>query len=196
MLGSEFPRVLRSARAGEAQAWEAIYRNLAPVVLGYLRGRGSRDPEDLTGDVFVAVVKSLDRFHGDERAFRTWVLTIAHRRLVDELRRGNRAVEEVAGLDVPTVAIPIGDVEAEALDRLGTTRVRELLNSLSQDQQDVLLLRILGDQTIEEVAKILNKRPGAVKALQRRGLAALRRRFGSARIPPAPSNDYLSDEAF
>jgi RNA polymerase sigma factor (sigma-70 family) len=177
VLGSDFPRVLHNARAGDAQAWEELYRNLAPIVLGYLRTRGAREPEDLTGEVFVAVVKNLGRFHGDEHAFRTWVLTIAHRRLVDHLRRAAGPVEEVTGLDIPAAAIPTGDVEAEALDLLEVSRIRELLSSLSPDQQDVLLLRILGDQTIEDVAKILNKRPGAVKALQRRGLATLRRRF-------------------
>lgn len=177
VLGSDFSHVLRRARGGNARAWEEIYRSLAPVVLGYLRARGAREPDDLTGEVFVAVVKNLDRFTGDARSFRTWVLTIAHRRLVDDFRRAAGPVSEVAGLDVPADVIPTGDVEAEALDRLEVSRIRKLLATLSPDQQDVLLLRILGDQTIEDVAKILNKRPGAVKALQRRGLAALRRQL-------------------
>src|ERR671915_95488 len=116
VLGSEFPRVLNEARAGDDKAWEEIYRSLAPLVLGYLRARGAREPEDLTSEVFVAVVKSLERFKGDEHAFRTWVLTIAHRRLVDDLRRAAGPVAEEAGLDVPADAIPTGDVETEALD--------------------------------------------------------------------------------
>ena len=185
MLGSEFPHVLRRARGGNARAWEELYRDLAPIVLGYARGRGAREPEDLTGEVFVAVVKNVDRFHGDEHAFRTWVLTIAHRRVVDHFRREARSIEEVTE-DLPHRAIPKGDVEVEALDRLETSRIREVLASLSPDQQDVLLLRVLGDQTIEEVAKILGKAPGAVKALQRRGLAALRRKFEKPVPLPRP----------
>ena len=50
-----------------------------------------------------------------------------------------------------------------------------MLGTLSEDQRAVLLLRVVGDLSIEEVAKAVGKRPGAVKALQRRGLAAIRR---------------------
>jgi DNA-directed RNA polymerase specialized sigma24 family protein len=65
--------------------------------------------------------------------------------------------------------------ETEALAALGTERVRALLDGLSPDQRDVLLLRLLGDLTVEQAAGVLGKRPGAVKALQRRGLAAVSR---------------------
>ena len=73
MIGAAFPAVLAGARQGVSRALEAIYRDLAPSVLGYLRGLGAREPEDLTSDVFVGVVRGLGRFVGDERAFRSWV---------------------------------------------------------------------------------------------------------------------------
>ena len=76
-----------------------------------------------------------------------------------------------------------GDVEAEALDRLGEERVRRLLATLSPDQQDVLLLRLVADLTVDEIATALGKRPGAVKALQRRALATLRREIGRKGVP-------------
>jgi RNA polymerase sigma-70 factor (ECF subfamily) len=57
--------------------------------------------------------------------------------------------------------------------------VRHVLGRLAGDQQAVLLLRILGDLTVEEVARVLGKRIGAVKALQRRGLAAARKELES-----------------
>jgi RNA polymerase sigma factor (sigma-70 family) len=144
------------------------------VVLGYLRGRGALDPEDLLGEVFVSIVRDLPRFEGGEREFRTWSLTIAHRRLVDSWRKGRArpavptAPAELAGLG------PVSDVETEALARLGTSSAERVLMSLTPDQQEVLLLRIVADMTIEEVARVMGKRPGAVKALQRRALAALR----------------------
>jgi RNA polymerase sigma factor (sigma-70 family) len=172
-LGDDFSSTLDSARAGRADAWEALYRDVAPIVLGYLRGKGARDPEDLLGTTFLNVVRDLDNFSGDEREFRSWVLTIAHRRSVDELRRSGRRVREVP--DSASDRVPVGDAEADALERLDTAAVRETLSQLSPDQQAVILLRVLGDMTIEEVAKVLGKRPGAVKALQRRGYEALRR---------------------
>jgi DNA-directed RNA polymerase specialized sigma24 family protein len=68
-----------------------------------------------------------------------------------------------------------GDVEDEAMAGLTVARVRQLVGRLSSDQQDVLLLRLFGDLAVPEVAAIVGKRPGAVKALLRRGLASLRR---------------------
>ena len=72
-------------------------------------------------------------------------------------------------------ALGLGDIEQEALGRLGARRIRELIGRLSPAQQDVLLLRVIADLPVDEIANIVGKRPGAVKALQRRGLAALRR---------------------
>jgi RNA polymerase sigma factor (sigma-70 family) len=147
-------------------------------VLGYLRARGAAEAEDLLEEVFLQLVRDLARFEGNERDFRAWVFTIAHNRLVDERRRRGRRPIEPAAEEVIESAGPRGDAEAEALDRIATDDVRRIIACLSPDQQSVLLLRIIGDLTIEEVARVLGKRQGAVKALQRRGLAALRRELG------------------
>jgi RNA polymerase sigma factor (sigma-70 family) len=164
---------LAAAREGADWAWREIYGELAPLVLGYLRARGAPDPDDLAGEAFAQVVRDLHRFEGGERAFRAWVMTVVHNRMLDELRRrGRRPVELLAD---PIGDEPGGDVETEALARLGASEVTAVLSELSPEQQSVLLLRILGDLTIEEVARVIGKRPGAVKQLQRRGLAAARR---------------------
>ena len=169
-----FDAVLTAARAGADWAWERIYGELAPSVAGYLRARGADDPEDLTGEVFLQVVGGLARFSGAERDFRAWVFTIAHRRLVDDLRRRSRRPVGAAPDDVlERAAGPGGDVRDDAAARLGEASVREAIEGLAPDQRDVLLLRILGDLTIEEIARLLGKRQGAVKALQRRALRNL-----------------------
>lgn len=67
----------------------------------------------------------------------------------------------------------VPSAEAGALNRIGEERVRVLLAQLAPDQRDVLLLRLVGDLTIEQIAQTLDKPRGAVKALQRRGLASL-----------------------
>ena len=66
----------------------------------------------------------------------------------------------------------------EAMDRLGVTEADELLGTLTADQRDVLMLRLIGQMSVEETATALQKPPGAIKALQRRALATLRRRLG------------------
>lgn len=182
-LGQGFDEVLSAARAAAPWAWDRLYRDLAPAVLGYLRARGASDPEDLAGEVFLEVVRNLARFTGDERQFRSWVLTIAHRRLVDDFRRRARHPEKIPLDDARLEASPLGDSEDEAMQRLGTGELREAIARLTPDQQDVLLLRILGEMTVAEIAKALNKREGAVKALQRRGLAALARHLSAQGVP-------------
>lgn len=182
-LDQSFDDVLLAARAGGEWAWAEIYRDLAPVVLGYLRGQGAAEPEDVTGEVFVQVVRDLPRFDGDERAFRAWVFTIAHHRLVDAGRHAGRRPVDPTSAETIAQHMPVGDAQDDALDALAGARVRELLGTLSLPQREVLLLRILGDLTVEQVARVVGRRPGAVKALQRRGLATLKRELSKQGVP-------------
>jgi RNA polymerase sigma factor (sigma-70 family) len=174
MHPTAFDDVLVAAQSGAAWAFERLYNELAPAVAGYLRVQGAAEPDDLTSEVFLGVFRGLGGFVGDEGRFRSWVFTIAHRRLTDERRRRGRRPDGES-LDGHEEVRSGGDVEAEALAALGGAWVRGLLDSLSPDQRTVLTLRIIGDLTVEQVAEAIGKRPGAVKALQRRGLAALRR---------------------
>jgi RNA polymerase sigma-70 factor, ECF subfamily len=176
-----FERLLASARAGEQEAWREIYAALAPGVLGYLRARDVADPEDLAGEVFLQVVRDLPRFDGPARGFRAWVFKITHHRLLDERRRAARRIERTVADPEAESEPPGGNVESEALERLALERVTSVLASLSPDQRDVLLLRIVGDLSVEDVARVVGKRTGAVKQLQRRGLAAVRRQLEHAR---------------
>jgi RNA polymerase sigma-70 factor (ECF subfamily) len=144
-------------------------------VAGYLRAHGAAEPEDLVGEVFLHVVRGLERFEGGEHEFRAWVFTIAHRRLVDELRRRSRRPVAPAPADVVEHAAGAGgDVREDAAAALEEQAVRAAIGELPGDQRAVLLLRLLGDMTIEEIARAVGKRPGAVKALQRRALTRLR----------------------
>jgi RNA polymerase sigma factor (sigma-70 family) len=182
-LGQAFDSVLTAARAGAEWAWAELYDDLAPLILGYLRARGSVEPEDLTGEVFLQVVRDVRSFEGNERDFRAWTLSIAHHRLLDDVRYRNRRPVKPAADEVTRQDAPGGDVEREALEALGSSHVRRIIGSLSSDQQDVLLLRMIGGLTIEEIAEILDKRVGAVKALQRRGLANLRKKIAREGVP-------------
>jgi RNA polymerase sigma factor (sigma-70 family) len=180
-LGDAFPEVLEAARGGVPLAFERLYADLAPAVAGYLRGQRALEPEDLTSEVFLGVFRGLGTFHGGEPQFRSWVFTIAHRRLQDERRRISRQ-PHLAELSTET-GRPAGDVEREALDALGEQWVIELCARLSPDQRTVLLLRVVADLSAEEIAKITGKTAGAVKALQRRALEALRKQLAKEGVP-------------
>lgn len=174
-MGGDFETMLAAARAGAEWAWRNLYRDLAPVVLRYLRARGAPEPEDLTGDVFVQVVRKLDQFSGGEDDFRGWVITIAHHRLIDSARsRARRPVEPVPDEVLLSVS-GSNDPEYEALTGVASAEVQGAIKALSPDQQDVVFLRFIAGLNINEVAAAMGKRPGAVKALQVRAVAALRR---------------------
>jgi RNA polymerase sigma factor (sigma-70 family) len=178
----EFDTVLTAARAGTAWAYERIYTALAPVVEGYLRVQGASEPEDLTSEVFLAVLRNLGTFDGDEPGFRSWVFTIAHRRLLDERRRTRRRPPPAPLTAAPDAPDP-DDVEQAVGRALATAQVRALCERLSPDQRDVLLLRLLGRLTVDEVAVALGKTPGSVKALQRRGYLAIARLIEREGVP-------------
>jgi RNA polymerase sigma factor (sigma-70 family) len=169
---------VRAALAGDADAWSQLYYDVAPILIAYLRAQRLRDPEDVAGEVLLEVVRDLHRFTGDRQHFRSWVLAIAHHRLLDARRREQRrpsvpmAPHELA----PTLAPD--DPEADAIATVGFGALEPALQTLTDDQRSVLLLRVIGDLSIAEVARITGKRNGAVKQLQRRAVEAMRRALG------------------
>lgn len=176
-LGESFDRVLEAAREGAEWAWAALYDSLAPTLLGYLRGRGAHDADGVCGEVFAQLVRDLDRFKGDEAGFRSWVFVMAHHRLLDDFRRRSRRPEAPADPETLVDLEAPGNVEEQAVDREEAARIREIIDDLTRAQRDVLLLRIYGELTVEETARAMKRRPGAIKALQRRALEAVRRRL-------------------
>lgn len=180
MAPGDFADILRRAKSGDEAAWAELYGLLAPRVLGYLRSNRAPDPEDVCGETMLQLARDVGKFEGDERGLRSWALTIAHHRLLDARRsRSRRPVDPVA--EVPEAETgPGDDAETLALDRVTAQEVRRLLATLSDNQRAVLTLRLIGDLKIDEVAKVLGKRPGAIKQLQRRGLSALEKKVKDA----------------
>jgi RNA polymerase sigma factor (sigma-70 family) len=174
--GLPFDDVLTAAQTGAAWAFEVLYRDLAPSVTGYLRLHRAIEPDDLASETFIGVFTGLNGFTGDEAALRAWVFTIAHRRLVDDWRRRSRR-PQVSDDPGDLTELCGGDVEDDALVGFGTATVQQLCAELPDDQRSVLLMRILADLTVEQVAQAMGRSVGAVKALQRRGLRTLRGRL-------------------
>ena len=174
--GLPFDDVLVAAQAGAAWAFEVLYRDLAPVVTGYLRMHGAVEPDDLASETFIGVFTGLAGFRGDEDALRSWVFTIAHRRLVDDWRRRSRRPQLSDEAD-DLGGLVGGNVEDDVLVRVGAEDVHRLCGGLPDDQRTVLLLRILADLTVEQVSEVMGKSVASVKALQRRGLRTLRQQL-------------------
>jgi RNA polymerase sigma-70 factor (ECF subfamily) len=161
---------MERACGGDADAIGELYAELSPCVAGYLRGSGVRDADDVAGDVFVSVIRGLAKFRGDETAFRRWIFTIAHHRLVDALRK-----QAVRAIRLPADE-PAGvseDPYDRVLDRVDAAPAVSALRSLTSEQRDVVLLRSVVGLSVADTAAVLKKSSGAVKTLHRRALAAL-----------------------
>jgi len=193
-----FDALLAAVQAGRPSAWDRCYRWLAPAVAGYLRMQGAREVDDLTSEVFLAMFRNIGTFSGTESNFRSWVFVIAHRRLQDERRRRFRrpaedaldeaSIERLGRMASGADPNPAGSSDAEGADEgalraIATERVAELCARLAPDQREVVLLRILGDLTVDQVAEVLGKSQGAVKQLQRRAFEALRRLVDREGVP-------------
>jgi RNA polymerase sigma factor (sigma-70 family) len=182
MFGSSWGSVLGACRVGAEWAWRQVYEDVAPSLLRYHRARGTTDPEDLVGDTFVRVVRGLPGFEGNEEQFRAWVFAISRRRAIDLARSATRRPEFLASTEDLVEAGARGDVEEDAMGSLARERVQEVLDGLTAEQRDVLLLRLLADLTVDQVAMVVRKSPGAVKALQARGLEHVRRQISRGAV--------------
>src|SRR3954454_6754655 len=154
--GLPFDDVLVAAQAGAPWAFEVLYRDLAPSVTGYLRLHWAAEPDDLASETFLGVFTGLPGFRGDQEGLRAWVFTIAHRRLLDDWRRRSRR-PQLADDPGDLTGYLGGNVEDDVLERVGAETVQQLCGTLPEDQRSVLLLRILGDLTIEQIAQVMDR---------------------------------------
>lgn len=170
---AEFESILTAAREAAPWAWTRLYRALAPQLLGYLRSRGAVEPEDLLGEVWIHVARSLASFTGDYDGFRSWMFMIAHHRLVDERRRrGRRPIVHDSGTDdLLADTLHPGDEVAELLELDGLVAI---LEDLPETQQSVVLLRVIADLSVDQTALVLGISEAAVKSAQYRAVKKLR----------------------
>ncbi len=181
-LAGDFVTVLEGARANDPRAWSRLYEWLAPGVAGYLRMFGAREVEDLTSEVLLAVFRRIGAFTGSEAQFRSWVFTVAHSRLIDERRRRNRRPDPEP-LDNRHEDRLVGDdAEDAALSAAEVARITAICAQLPDEQRAVVLLRVIADLSIDDVAQVLGKSAGAIKQLQRRGFASARKLFAQESV--------------
>lgn len=167
-----FDDCLARAQAGSPQAFDDLVRWLERPLLGFAAARGADDPDGTANEVLLRVFRSLGTFEGGRRPFRAWVFTIARNVLLDEHRRRTR--RPLADPTAPD-ALPDAITIAEELDRVGEQeRVEKMLSSLTDEQREVVLLRVVAGLSVEETAQAVGRRQGAVRALQNRALARLR----------------------
>ena len=192
-LGPRTAELIDRARASDDAAWGEIYMEFSPPLHAYLRSRAPQLADDVLGETFFQAVRDIGHFEGSEPELRAWLFTIARHRLIDEMRLKGRRPETPTAPEDLAPSASMGDAEEEALLRLSVDEALGRIRELSEDQQDVLVLRLVGDLSIDQVAQVVEKTPGAVKQLQRRALAALQRNLSAQAVTQTGAGALLGE---
>jgi RNA polymerase sigma-70 factor (ECF subfamily) len=173
---------LAASARGDHDALAVLYRELNPRLLRYLRHHAGPVAEDLASEVWLALAPRLGGFEGSFENLKALMFSIAHRRVVDEYRRRGRTPARAPFGEAFDLADD-DDPETVAVEHLTTQGAVELLvRKLPADQADVVLLRVLGDLDVEQVAQILDKSKGAVRIAQHRALQRLQQAFAEKAV--------------
>jgi RNA polymerase sigma-70 factor (ECF subfamily) len=165
-------RLVRQARSGDSEAFAQLYNACIDRVYRYIHFKVSEDEtaEDLTSQVFLKAWENLDRYKVGGSPFIAWLYTIARNLVIDHYRTQKEFVplEDVA-LSAPGEQNPDQQVEL----RFELQALRDALQFLTHDQQEALILKFIAGLSNGDIARMMNKQEGAIRALQMRGLQTL-----------------------
>ena len=167
-------RLIDRVRKGDQDATRTLYERYFDRIYNYVYARLGRaeDAEDLAIDTMTRSLTRLDLFQDQGVAFSSWVYRIAHNATIDHYRRqGKVTLVPLEDAPLPESADPAELV----VEQLSNDDLRAALRDLTDEQQQVLILRFFQDLTAAQVASIMRKSVGAVQALQHRALASLER---------------------
>ncbi|MGW2560334.1 RNA polymerase sigma factor [Streptomyces sp. NPDC001514] len=184
---AELGAAVARAQQGDETAFATAYRLVHPRLLTFLRGLVADDAEDVAADAWLEIARDLGRFRGDGAGFRAWTASIARNRALDHLRR-RRSRPRGTLLEQDLYELPsIQDTAAEALESITTEQALALIATLPRQQAEAVLLRTVIGLDAAAAARVLGKRPGAVRSAAHRGLNRL------AQYVTASGPDHASD---
>jgi len=168
--------LLERASRAEPAALGEVYDQYADRIYAYIYRRVGQAEvaEDLTGQVFMRMLEAIRRGQGWRSSFSGWLYRIAHNLVIDYYRRRGRVtlvdIDEAA-----PIRATLGDPVRSAETQLNREQLRAALFQLTEEQAQVITLRFMEERSIAEVADLMDKTEGAIKALQYRAVLALRR---------------------
>jgi RNA polymerase sigma-70 factor, ECF subfamily len=170
--------LLQEAKNGSTQAFGELYEQYAPRIFRFLYAHldNRLDAEDLTEEVFLKAWRALPKYQEKGLPFTAFLFRIAQNTLTDYYRRTTRPGREILHEDIPDNN-PKNELVEVVLAKLEQQELRRLLLELREDYRTVLVARFLSDLSPEETAQMMGKTPGAVRVLQHRALAAMRKLF-------------------
>jgi RNA polymerase sigma-70 factor (ECF subfamily) len=170
-LATKEQELLRLASQLDVEALAEIYDRYSPALYGYAMRllNDTTLAEDCVAETFARFLKSLQKGLGPRDHLRAYLYRITHNWIVDLYRDGEQ--------DSPLTPTLQGEefTEDEVTQRILQNQIREAIHHLTPDQQKVVTLKYLEDWSNEEIAQVLHKPVGAVKAIQHRALASLQK---------------------
>jgi RNA polymerase sigma-70 factor (ECF subfamily) len=167
---------VRAAQAGSQEAFRVLYREVQPGLLRYLRGLLANNPddaEDLASETWLHIARDIHTFRDEGAGFRGWAARIARHRALDHLRHTQRRPATTLPTDTLHDLPDPHDTAQTALDLTTTNATIALIATLPRDQAEAVLLRVVVGLDTNATARVMGKRPGAVRTAAWRGLRRL-----------------------
>lgn len=163
----------RKAQQGDRDAFLALYELCFNKVYNRVKSRVPiQYAEDVTQEIFIAVVRSLEHFEQRSK-FSTWLYTIVNRQIAEFYRRRQHLNEsQSVSLDVVEPFLEASDGETDQMDDYAL--IQQVLNELPEHYQEIILLRFADGLTFIEIAEQRGQSLEAVKSLYRRAIQSLR----------------------
>ena len=177
----ELEAAVIAARGGDEMAFALLWRENNSRLTKFIQARTYKsdlDFEEIVSEVWMNVAKDVRKFKGDYSGFTAWVYSIARNRIVDASRKRDRTIRPQAELDEATWVPSKQNVEKDFEADANVKRIIDEINKLPAAQAEVLMLRVVSDLSVEEVAKIVKKSANSVRVLAHRGMTTLKESLG------------------
>ncbi len=173
-LGPRFSEVLASAAAGDSSAFADLWRSAHPGLLRYLHVICSDLAEDVASETWLKVLRNVDTFSGDEKAFRGWLAAVGRNTAMDRRRHAHRHPERLDGVTPQHTPALAPDPADLAIEALATRAALELVTTtLSPTVAEMVVLRVVLGLDVSQVGELVGRSPGAVRVAVHRGLKTL-----------------------
>lgn len=166
--------LVRLAQRGDTEAFGVLYRRYRHRVLQYLVPRTADRSlaEDLTSETFLRAFAGLSTLRRQERPVQAWLITIARNLVMDEFRSVRHRSEVLTGTFYEGQLVE-HELEGHIVQQLEFERVRRHMADLSEEHRRCIELRFMYQLDTAEAARLMNRKSGALRALQRRAVQRL-----------------------
>ena len=174
--GDPLDALVDGVRRGDREAIAAVYLEVAPGLRGFLLRRVAHGgvADDLVEQTFVELIEGHRRLRGDGRALRAWLYRAARNNLADWRKRAERRSDHgLTDARMATLSDAGGSPEEEVLAASRDPQLVAALAQLTEEQREVVELRLVAGLSVAEVAALTGRRQGAVRALQHRAVTRL-----------------------